>query len=574
VNRSSSSRKPSVAPGHQLVVEDLLARARLASGLSDFGDPWFLDPLQQLVGFVNREADLPSADVWPVRRMVDMLCDRLKLVDYLKRHPGVHDEEVDVAAIIVMHARGGSTLTQRLLGRSRQLRATYFWELHTPVPLPARRAAIRRSVSVSATRKSPHGPARCPSTARCIRTTRFHEEDLVLCDRGFLSYMYSCQFNIPGYHAWMAAHDETRSYQELRLWLQLLQYQAPQYRDRRWLLKSVHHFIGRNLRTMFATFPGTKAIMTHRPMDEVIPSLCSVQSMHIRQSGAPSFDHTEMGRRLAAQYLPALEEMIALRDDMPRDTFIDVQYRDLLANPIGEFERVLDAVGLPSRPRISTLRAPGWRRTDASAPSARLCAGDFGVTGAELATIPLLSRRIRGQAMTATDAASGLQAGWQSFLEALATIPSQLHLDVAVDDPQLTGERVQQLAMIAAQAYPILFSQDPRHPQLVPFTTPVFRAGTNPDFNYLYAALDGRASYTLSGNRGTSLFVHVVQNAGCWLHEHRSAARVARYRHARHRERRIVLRAAAAHRPDWHRGDWWPLDERSTSISIRQASND
>ena len=387
MNRSSSSRKPSVAPGHQLVVEDLLARARLASGLSDFGDPWFLDPLGQLVGFVNREADLPSADVWPVRRIVDMLCDRLKLVDYLKRHPGVHDENVDVAAIIVMHARGGSTLTQRLLGRSRQLRATYFWELHTPVPLPgeargdpAQRIRLGDEEVAAWARAMPEHSTMHPHDAQ------FHEEDLVLCDRGFLSYMYSCQFNIPGYHAWMAAHDETRSYRELRLWLQVLQYQAPQYRGRRWLLKSVHHFIGRNLRTMFATFPGTKAIMTHRPMDEVIPSLCSVQSMHIRQSGSSSFDHTEMGRRLAAQYLPALEEMIALRGDMPREKFIDVQYRDLLANPIGEFERVLDAVGLRVTPgdldAASTWMAQNGRETH---PPHDYAPEDFGVTASELA---------------------------------------------------------------------------------------------------------------------------------------------------------------------------------------------
>ena len=178
--------------------------------------------------------------------------------------------------------------------------------------------------------------------------------------------------------------------------------------------------------------------------------------------------------------------------------------------------------------------------------------------------------------MTPADAASGLQVGWQSFLEVLARIPGQLHLDVAADDPRLTGERVQQLAMIAAQAYPILFSQDPHHPQLVPFTTPVFRAGTNPDFSYLYAALDGRASYTLSGNRGTSLFVHVVQNAGMLgLHEQPgpplASLDVDTLDIARDGSFSVLL---AARRPDGYRGDWWPLDERSTSISIRQASND
>ena len=380
--KSVSSGKP----GRQLQVDDLLRQARNATGLSDFGDPWFRHPLNHLVDFVNREADLPPEDVWPVRRVVEMLSDRLQLVDYLKRHPKVLDEEIDVAGIIVMHARGGSTLTQRLLGRSPQLRATYFWELHRPVPLadepfgdPSARIRIGDEEVAAWARAMPEHKSMHPHNAQ------FHEEDLVLGDRGFLSYMYSCQFNIPSYHAWMAAQDETRAYQELRLWLQLLQYQSPQNKGRKWLLKSVHHFIGRNLRTMFKTFPNAKAIMTHRRMDEVLPSLCSVQSMHIRQSGTNSFDQAEMGRRLIAQYLPAFEDMLAVRSEVPADRFVDVQYRDLLADPIGQFRRVMQSMGLSARPE-DVREATEWMAANGrdTHPRHRYTAEEFGVTGSQL----------------------------------------------------------------------------------------------------------------------------------------------------------------------------------------------
>ena len=366
---------------------DLMDRARMASGLEDFGDPWFLEPLQGLLGFVNREADLPSVEVWPVRRLVDMLSDRLKLVDYLKRHPQVLDEKVDVAGVIVMHARGGSTLSQRLLARSTQLRATYFWELHTPVPLP-------QETRGQAERRKQLGDAEVAAWARAMpehatmhpHDAQFHEEDLVLCDRGFLSYMYSCQFNIPGYHEWMASQDETRAYQELRLWLQLLQYQAPQMRGRRWLLKSVHHFIGRNLRTLLETFPMAKVIMTHRRMDEVIPSLCSVQSMHIQQSRTPSFNRQDMGKRLTAQYLPAFTDMMGVRSQLPADTFVDIQYRDLLADPIGEFRRVSAAIGTTAAARdvheATTWMSKNGRETH---PPHDYTPEQFGVTAGELA---------------------------------------------------------------------------------------------------------------------------------------------------------------------------------------------
>jgi hypothetical protein len=372
--------------GQQLVLRSLLDGARRLTGLEDFGDPWFMEPLAGLVKFVNREAELPSDQVWPVRRLIGMLADRLRLVDYLTRHPEALDEEVEVAGIIVMHARGGSTLTQRLLGRSSQVRATYFWELHTPVPLPdevrghpAKRIQLGDEEVASWARAMPEHASMHPHDAQ------FHEEDLVLCDRGFLSYMYSCQFNVPSYHSWMAAQDETRAYQELKLWLKVLQYQSPQNSGRKWLLKSVHHFIGRNLRTMFRTFPDARAIMTHRRMDEVIPSLCSVQSMHLRQSGASSFDQREMGKRLIGQYLPAFEDMIAVRREMPSSRFVDLQYRSLLSNPIGEFCRILESIGVPAAPQdvaaATTWMAANGRDTH---PRHRYTPEEFGTSREEL----------------------------------------------------------------------------------------------------------------------------------------------------------------------------------------------
>jgi hypothetical protein len=173
-------------------------------------------------------------------------------------------------------------------------------------------------------------------------------------------------------------------------------------------------------------------------------------------------------------------------------------------------------------------------------------------------------------------AASPLEAGWRSYLETLAEIPSRLNLDLPADDPLLSSDALHQLVAIAAQAYPVMFSQDARHPQLVPFTSPVFRAGTNPDFNYLYAALDGRSSYRLSGDRGSSLFVHFVQNSGMLGLDEQPGPPLATLdldtlEVAGDGAFSVLL---APRRPDDYSGDWWRLDQRATSITIRQASYD
>jgi len=114
-------------PGVQIHAAALMDRARKMTGLTDFGDPWFVQPLEGLIGLINREGALESDDTRGVRVMVKCLADRLNLVDYVKRHPKVRDEKLAVAGIIFAHGRGGSTLTQRLLTASPQLTTAHWW---------------------------------------------------------------------------------------------------------------------------------------------------------------------------------------------------------------------------------------------------------------------------------------------------------------------------------------------------------------------------------------------------------------------------------------------------------------
>ena len=378
--------KTKARPGVQINADDLLDQARKQTGLDDFGDPWFLDPLHALIGFVNREAGLTSADAEPIRHVANMLCDRLKLVDFLKRYPDVEDEKVHVAGIIVAHPRGGSTLTQRLTARSPQLNATYFWELTTPVPLPDEKfgdPSPRIKLGDEGVRQwldsMPEYLAMHPQDAQ------YHEEDMQLSDRCFLSFFYSAHFNIPSYLPWLAKQDEIRAYEEFKLFLKVLQYKQPRRQGRKWLLKSAHHSLCLNMRTMFKVFPETKAIITHRRMDQVIPSLSSAQSVHIRSSGTDCFDKTELGPRLAPQFDAAIRDIMQLRQEMPADKFIDVQYRNTVTKPIDSFRHILERMGLTVTPEdiheAETWMAANGRDTH---PPHRYKPEDFGVTAAEL----------------------------------------------------------------------------------------------------------------------------------------------------------------------------------------------
>jgi hypothetical protein len=165
---------------------------------------------------------------------------------------------------------------------------------------------------------------------------------------------------------------------------------------------------------------------------------------------------------------------------------------------------------------------------------------------------------------------------WSEFLHTLQSVPMLLDRPAETLGGQLHQEAVQQLAMTVAQGYGVLFSQDARYPQLISFTNPIVTSGTNPDFMYFYSALDGRGRYRLSGTRGTSLFIHVVQNSGMiGLHDMPgpplSMLDVDSLTIAADGSFSVLI---SGQPPTGDQQNWWRLDPMTTSLSIRQASYD
>jgi len=335
--------------------------AREETGLADFGDPWFRAPLEKLLEFIHRDlGPLPANDP-RVQILVGNLCDRLRLMDHLKRHPEVRAQPLDVAAVIIV-GRGGSTLLQRLLATSTQLTSIHYWELACPIPAPDEPPG-------DASRRIARGQARIDAMYEATPTLKgmhpmdamTYDEEIVLMERSFLSLMYASYFNLPDYMPWQRAQDHGKAYQELKLWLQVLTAQAPQRAGRRWLLKSLHHLLSGGLHCLTETFPGTKLIMTHRDLTDVIASSCSAQAMLLRNFGNP-VDPRTLGPRWVSMYENALHDMMAVRRAQP-GRFIDLQYRELIADPLGQAQHVRQRLGLSLRDE-DQMRAAEWLKNN------------------------------------------------------------------------------------------------------------------------------------------------------------------------------------------------------------------
>ncbi len=328
-----------------LSVQALLDRARADTGLDDFGDMWFLAPLEKLVDCVNKEAGLIAPDAGAGMRIASALSDRLKLVKYLKDHPEVLDEKIDVACVVVGLPRTGSTVMHRLLASSPKLTSLYWWETTFPLPFegekpgdPTPRQEMAKQVVDHLLESWPDFESIDPIEAMVVA------EEVILLDRTFMSSSYDSMMNVPSYGFWMADQDHEAAYRDLLLWIKAIQHQSPWRRGRKWVFKTPHHVLG-GMNGLMKVFPGVKLVMTNRDVADVIPSYCSMcASMSVNTS--TTYRREDQGAYWTSRFKTGLERFAALRKQLPADQVIDVDYRDTVSDPVGTLEKVMVAVGL------------------------------------------------------------------------------------------------------------------------------------------------------------------------------------------------------------------------------------
>lgn len=362
----------------QLDADALMARARAGTGLADFGPDHFREPLGVLLASMRSEACLNEAGAaMHAGRIVNALENRLRRVDLVKRHPEILEEQVDVGVVIVGLPRTGSTMLQRLLAASPQATAMYWWESIFPLPrgeLGEADFAARKADAVALAES--FVAAAAGFEAIHPMDPFAHDEELSLMEQSFISNNAEAMLYLPSYGEWLLNCDQTWSYGELVQWLKILQWQDPSRRGRKWILKAPHHLTA--VRTTLETFPDAVIAMTHRRIDHVMGSFCSM----VASLTGGSTD-ADLGAAQAAHWTQRLRrnliDMIPLRQAHP-ERFFDIQYQPLLADPIGSASAIFAAAGIPAG---EADRAAWQRWLDANQrdnrPSHKYDLADYGI---------------------------------------------------------------------------------------------------------------------------------------------------------------------------------------------------
>ena len=366
----------------ELAVNALLQQAREATGLSDFGDDWFLRPLTRLVDDVNREAGLVSPESSAGARIQGALADRLQLEQYFKDHPEAAQERIDLACAIIGLPRTGSTMVHRLLSASPKLTALWWWETAFPFPLPgeamddpAPRQEAAKGMVDWLLSEWPDFESIDPMDAMAIN------EEVVLLDRTFLSTTYDSMMPIHGYGHWQAEQDHEPAIRYLFRFMQVIQHQRVARGEvrRPWVFKTPHYVMGA-LAGLLKVWPDVKLVMTHRDVGDVLPSYCSMcASLSVNSS--TSYRKEAQGAHWTRRFRDGLNRLEAIRATLPAGQVIDVAYRDTVTDPQGTGEKILAALGYaPDADDRQAMQQAIAANAREARPKHKYSAADFGLT--------------------------------------------------------------------------------------------------------------------------------------------------------------------------------------------------
>lgn len=332
-----------LAPTATLQAADLRAQATAETGLDDFGDRSYEERLDVLLGALRDVDDLTAPGrVVLQAQILQLLKNRLLLVDLLTREPQILDQPVTAPIVIAGLPRTGTTHLHQLLAADDRLRTLPYWESLEPIPLPAERGVdpdprrVRTDLSVWFMEQTmPLLPLMHEMT-----TDHIHEE-IQLLAVDFSTMFFETLASVPVWTRYYREHDQRPHYRFLRLVLQALQHERG---GDRWLLKSPQHL--EQLPVLAEVFPDATVVVTHRDPVQVVVSMATMIAYTARMHASPVDPHA-IGRRWADRIETMLDACTRDRDVLGPERSIDVRFDEVVGDDLEVARRVLELAGRP-----------------------------------------------------------------------------------------------------------------------------------------------------------------------------------------------------------------------------------
>ena len=329
----------------------LIARARSSTGLDDFGDdPSFFERVETYLHALREEAQLSLAGrVTSAAQVGQILANRLLVTDFVRRHPGVHEERIDAPIVIVGLPRTGTTHLHNLMAADPSLRSLPYWESLEPVPPMAEQRGEQPD----------QRQGRCAAGIWFVNEVmpefkRMHEmtvehvhEEIQLLAVDCSTMLFETATSAPMWRDYYKAHDQQSSYDFMKLLLQVCQYQRPALGEasKRWVLKSPQHL--EQIPAVLGTFPDATFVFTHRDPASVVASFVTMAAYTARVSKQPPLDLHRIGAYWCDRILDLYDGCVRGRDLVAAGQGIDVHFDAFMRDDIATVHQVYDIAGQP-----------------------------------------------------------------------------------------------------------------------------------------------------------------------------------------------------------------------------------
>lgn len=313
---------------------EIIEAAKSATGLRKFHSESFREGLDLLIEGYDQTRGLTLGGRQMLeQRLVSLLSQRLKIDDWLQRHPAALTRPITQPVFILGVPRTGTTLMANLLGLDLRHRMLWSWESDNAVP-PVEAGHLHDDPRIAAKREQlqaavaagfllPHFED-AEDPAECIH--------LMAQDMKCLSLEHMNDF--APYRDWLYQRaDKVAAYQVHKRALQLMQFNE----SGRWILKLPSHAL--NLDALFSVYPDAKAIVLHRNPLVALASYCSLV-----RHGMPlfysHFDLKNIGARIYPQIVAHAERLMKYRDEHPDAPFLDLHYDAFKRGPVDTIRKI------------------------------------------------------------------------------------------------------------------------------------------------------------------------------------------------------------------------------------------
>jgi hypothetical protein len=334
----------------ELTHDAVLAAARAATGLSDFGPEDFHERLHRLIDEWNGDTRAHAIKrAMLLGYAIRYATNRLLIEDILKRHPEIHDEPIERPILVAGLPRSGTTHLLNLLGADSRLRSTPLWETYQPVPNPRDPATPDgtdpRYARCAATWEAQLAANPLSAAMHAMEPDHFHE-DVELMGPDFAGYNFEWLARAPKWRDYYLSTDQTPHYEYMKTVLKILQWQDVQAggKRKRWVTKCPQHL--EQLPVLRAVFPDATVAITYRDPVEVIQSAITMIAYGERMS-YPTIDTQGLLDYWTDRVERLLRACVRDRHVWPAAQSVDVPFDTFMADDMAVVREVRAKAGLP-----------------------------------------------------------------------------------------------------------------------------------------------------------------------------------------------------------------------------------